>query len=57
MPLAVLRIPRLHIEVPVLPGTDDGTLDRAVGHVDDTAPPGATATPASRVTGTASSAG
>ena len=40
-PLAVLRIPRLHIEVPVLPGTDDGTLDRAVGHIDDTALPGA----------------
>jgi sortase A len=40
-PLAVLRIPRLHIEVPVLPGADDGTLDRAVGHIDDTALPGA----------------
>ena len=39
-PLAVLRIPRLALEVPVLPGTDDGTLDRAVGHIDDTAPPG-----------------
>ena len=40
-PLAVLRIPRLRIEVPVLPGTDDSTLDRAVGHIDDTALPGA----------------
>jgi len=40
VPLAVLRIPRLRIEVPVLPGTDDRTLDRAVGHIDDTAPPG-----------------
>jgi sortase A len=40
-PLAVLRIPRLRLEVPVLPGTDDRTLDRAVGHIDDTAPPGA----------------
>jgi sortase A len=40
-PLAVLRIPKLHLEVPVLPGTDDRTLDRAVGHVDDTALPGA----------------
>ena len=39
-PLAVLRIPRLRIEVPVLPGTDDRTLDRAVGHIDDTALPG-----------------
>src|SRR6188508_34458 len=26
-PLAVLRIPRLRLEVPVLPGTDDRTLD------------------------------
>jgi len=40
-PLAVLRIPRLRVEVPVLPGTDDRTLDRAVGHIDDTALPGA----------------
>ena len=27
--------------MPVLPGTDDRTLDRAVGHIDDTALPGA----------------
>jgi len=40
-PLAVLRIPRLRIEVPVLPGTDDRTLDRGAGHIDDTALPGA----------------
>jgi len=40
-PLAVLRIPRLRIEVPVLPGTDDRTLDRAVGYIEDTALPGA----------------
>jgi sortase A len=26
--------------VPVLPGTDDLTLDRAVGHIEDTAQPG-----------------
>lgn len=39
-PLAVLRIPRLRIEVAVLPGTDDFVLDRAVGHIDDTALPG-----------------
>ncbi len=26
--------------MPVLPGTDDRTLDRAVGHIDDTALPG-----------------
>jgi len=40
-PIAVLRIPRIRLEVPVLPGTDDRTLDRAVGHIDDTALPGA----------------
>ena len=40
-PLAVLRIPKIHLEVPVLPGTDDFTLNRAVGHIDDTALPGA----------------
>ena len=39
-PLAVLRIPKIHLEVPVLPGTDDGTLDRGVGHIEDTASPG-----------------
>jgi sortase A len=39
-PLAVLRIPRIRLEVPVLPGTDDRTLDRAVGHIEGTAPPG-----------------
>ena len=39
-PLAVLRIPKLHLEVAVLPGTDDVTLNRAVGHIDDTALPG-----------------
>jgi sortase A len=39
-PLAVLRIPKIRLEVPVLPGTDDRTLDRAVGHIDGTAKPG-----------------
>ena len=39
-PLAVLRIPKIRLEVPVLPGTDDRILDRAVGHIEDTAPPG-----------------
>lgn len=39
-PLAVLRIPKIHVEVPVLPGTDDRTLDRGVGHIEDTAVPG-----------------
>src|SRR5688572_22422249 len=40
-PLAVLRIPKIRLEVAVLPGTEDHTLDRAVGHIDDTALPGA----------------
>lgn len=39
--LAVLRIPRIGVAVPVLEGTDDWTLDRAVGHIADTAAPGA----------------
>ena len=39
-PLAVLRIPKIRLEVAVLPGTDDRTLDRAIGHIEDTAPPG-----------------
>lgn len=39
-PLAVLRIRRLGIEVPVLEGTDDWTLNRAAGHIGDTAAPG-----------------
>lgn len=38
-PLAVLRIPRLGLEVPVLEGTDEWTLDRAVGHIEGTAAP------------------
>jgi sortase A len=36
----MLRIPRIHLDVAVLPGTDDVTLDRAVGHIDQTAQPG-----------------
>ena len=39
-PLAVLRIEKIGLEVPVLRGTDDRTLDRAVGHIEDTAAPG-----------------
>jgi sortase A len=38
--IAVLRIPTLRLEVPVLPGTAEITLDRAVGHIEDTAWPG-----------------
>jgi len=40
-PLAVLRIPKIHLEVPVLEGTDDVTLDRALGHIEQTAALGA----------------
>lgn len=39
-PLAILRIPKLRLTVPILRGTDDWTLNRAVGHIDDTALPG-----------------
>lgn len=39
-PQGVLRIPSIGIEVPVLEGTDDLTLNRAVGHIDGTAAPG-----------------
>lgn len=39
-PLAVLKIPSINLEVPVLEGTDDFTLNRAVGHIDGTPVPG-----------------
>ena len=38
-PMAVLRIPRLGLEAPVLEGTDEWTLDRGVGHIEGTARP------------------
>ena len=38
--VALLRIPRIHLEVPVLEGSDDLILNRAVGHIVGTAPPG-----------------
>jgi len=38
--IAVLRIPKIHVEVAVLEGTDDLTLNRGVGHVAGTAKPG-----------------
>jgi sortase A len=38
--LAILRIPRIGLDVPVLEGTDEVTLNRAVGHIEDTALPG-----------------
>jgi sortase A len=39
-PLGVLKISSVGIEVPVLKGTDDLTLNRAVGHIDETPDPG-----------------
>jgi sortase A len=39
-PLAVLRIPKVHLEVPVLSGTDELALNRGVGHIATTARPG-----------------
>jgi sortase A len=39
-PLAVLRISRVHLEVPVLEGTDDLILNRGVGHILGTVRPG-----------------
>ena len=39
-PEAILRVPRLGIEVPVLEGTSDLTLNRGVGHIPGTALPG-----------------
>jgi len=39
-PLAILRIPRLRVDVLVLEGTDDLTLNRGAGHIEDTARPG-----------------
>ncbi len=35
--LAVIRIARIHVEAPVLEGTDDVTLNRGVGHITGTA--------------------
>jgi sortase A len=40
--LAVLRIPRLQLEVPVLEGTDELTLNRGVGRIAGTSRPGET---------------
>ncbi len=39
-PLAVLSIPRIGLEAPVLAGTDDLTLNRAVGLIEGTPRPG-----------------
>lgn len=40
VPLAILRIPRIHLEAPVLRGTDEITLNRGVGHIAGMAAPG-----------------
>jgi sortase A len=40
LPVAVLRIPKIHLEVPVFDGTDDMTLDRGVGRIIGTAKAG-----------------
>jgi sortase A len=39
-PLALLHISKVQLEVPVLEGTDDLTLNRGVGHIVGTARPG-----------------
>lgn len=41
--IAILRIPKIQVEVPVLEGTDELSLNRGVGHVTGTANPGRTA--------------
>jgi sortase A len=38
--LALLRIPKIDLEVPILEGTDDLSLNRAVGHIVGTPRPG-----------------
>src|ERR1700759_3472792 len=38
--LALLRVPKIALEVPVLEGTDDLSLNRAVGHIIGTPKPG-----------------
>jgi sortase A len=39
-PMAVLRISKIDLEVPVLPGTDDLSLNRGVGYIPGTSHPG-----------------
>ena len=39
-PLAVLRIPKIHLEAPLFEGTDDLTLNHGVGRIAGTARPG-----------------
>jgi len=40
IPLAVLRIPKIHLEAPLAEGTDDFTLNHSVGRIAGTARPG-----------------
>ncbi|MGD0730818.1 MAG: class D sortase [Terracidiphilus sp.] len=40
VPMGVLQIPNIHLAVPLLEGTDDLTLNHAVGHIAGTARPG-----------------
>jgi sortase A len=40
VPLALLRIPKIHLTVPVLAGTDEITLNRGVGQIAGMAAPG-----------------
>jgi sortase A len=39
-PLAILRLPSIDLEVPVLAGTDELALNRGVGHIEGTPRPG-----------------
>lgn len=40
LPLAVLRVPKIHLEVPVFDGTDELNLNRGVGRIIGTSKPG-----------------
>jgi sortase A len=40
VPMAILRISKIHLEVPLFEGTDDLTLNHAVGRIGGTARPG-----------------
>jgi LPXTG-site transpeptidase (sortase) family protein len=42
VPLAVLKVPKIGLVVPVLEGTDDFSLNRGVGHIEGTPRPGET---------------
>jgi sortase A len=44
-PLAILEIPKIHLRAPIVNGTDDLTLNYAVGRIAGTAQPGQTGQP------------